>query len=306
VGFLRRVQGFTRDQILEAVTQLLDTASTNLQFLESSNTWLDEFPGVALDARWRSETVSGSISVTGGHAVLSCAAADTIPWTAVASASTPVLARTTVPAELGVEVACKLTSLSLGENGAAVGVFLQNRVTGDVHLFGIKRNAGANKWWYATILAGVFTETFGPTIAAGTSYWLRYVDRSAVSPGTADVTYQVDGTTYDGPWTTLATLPAMNGERQWCGLFMSDSTNPVVTGSSVNVESFRLYAPRSPIVFNWYIYRDPGLGGTPDLVGAQLVIDKMQPAHEDGTITAALSCLYDDPNSGYDLTPLGA
>lgn len=304
VGFLRRVQGFTRDQIVEAVVQLLDALTTDLQFLEASNIWLDEFPGVALDARWRNETGDGSIGVTGGHATLSCGAADVVPWTV--ALPKPVLARTTVPAELGVEVACKLTSLSLGENGAAVGIFLQNRVTGDVHMFGIKRSAGANKYWYATILAGVFAETFGPTIAAGTSYWLRYVDRSAVSLGTADVTYQVDGTTYDGPWTTLATMPAMNGERQWCGIFMSDTVNPVVTGSSVNVESFRLYAPNSRIVFNWYIYRDPALGGSPDLVGAQLVIDKMQPAHEDGTITTALACLYDDDNSGYDRTPLGA
>lgn len=299
VGFLRRVQGFTRDQILEAVLQLLDAAAEDLQFIESSNIWLDDFPGAALTARWRDETTAGSITVAASQATLAMSAADVRPWNA--TTNTAKYARTTVPADQDVEVMCELTNLSLGENGAAVGIFLMNRVTGDTHLFGIKRTAGANKWWYATITGGVFTETFGATIAAGTSYWLRYVDRG----GSPDVTYQVDGTTYDGPWMLLASLAALPSAREWCGMFTSDTTNPVVTGSTVKVESFRIYAPRSRVVFCWYIYRNPALGGAPDLFGAQLVIDKMQPAHENGAITTAIAALYDHADTGFDRTPLG-
>lgn len=301
VGFLRRVQGYTRAQIVEAVADILDADTTDLAFVELSNIFLEEFDAT-LSARWEDITVDGSASAGGGILGLEVAPGDNVPWNA--SGQTPAAVRTTLPDQDGAQISMVLSGLSLGENGAAVGLYVSNFPSGNAHMFGIKRSAGANKWWHATLVAGVFTETLGANIPAGTKYWLRYRD---LGGGLVDLEYQVDGTTFDGPWTTIFdNVASIAAARDWTGAFMSDSVDPVVTGSATDVEAFRIYTPNSRHVFFWYIYRDPALGGSPDVDGAQLVVSKMQPAHQAGFVITALSALCDSANSLLDQTPMGA
>lgn len=58
-------------------------------------------------------------------------------------------------------------------------------------------------------------------------------------------------------------------------------------------------------VYRFFIYRDPLLPGTPDLVTAQETVTAMEPAHTLGTVIESITFLCDDPFSLTDRDLLG-
>jgi len=299
VGFLRKVHGYNRDEILEAVLDLLDATAAQLQVVRKSQYFTEAFAGVAPAALWTQEANAGTIVVAAGVCTLALQAGDDGRWDGAVRKA--VSLRTSLEEVDHAEIIASVAP-TLGENGAAVGLFVFHAVTGDAHLFGIKRDGGVNKWWHGKIVAGALTEVLGAAVPAGTTYWLRYIDRGA----TVDLDYRVDGSGFDGPWTTVFDAVASTTPRYWVGIFCSSSVNPVVTGSSGAFADFRTWTPRGRGAFNWFIYRDPAIGGTPDILGAQLVLNNMMPAHSRGFVSQALTLLFDDADGGFDTTPLGA
>lgn len=70
-------------------------------------------------------------------------------------------------------------------------------------------------------------------------------------------------------------------------------------------EDFRLYTPNGLGVYTWYAYRDPLLTGDADIPGAQVIIDRIKPAHTRGFATQTKALLCDDEFSLCDEGPLG-
>jgi uncharacterized protein YmfQ (DUF2313 family) len=300
VGFLRRIHGYNRDSIRNAVFELLNTTVANVVVVENSNMFTDPFDGSTPKPWWTIEANNGTAVVTAGLLALQSQAGDDARWNA--TVAVPVRLRTTLAADTEAEVIASVQP-SLTDNGASCGLYVYNFVNGNAHLFGIQRDAGSNKWWHRKIEGGVVTSTLGAATGAGTTFWLRYKRKA---DGNVDLQFRVDGSGFDGPWSTafagVATIAS-----QWTGPFVVVDTNPAVSINGGDFLDFRMWCPRSREVFQAYLYRDPLLAPTNyDRVGAQLVVDKMKPAHVNVTVIEALDALTDSPFTRVDGEPLGA
>lgn len=58
-------------------------------------------------------------------------------------------------------------------------------------------------------------------------------------------------------------------------------------------------------IYRFFVYRDPSLPGTPDLVAAQAIIDQICHSHTQGHVITSLSFKCDDANSLCDRDRLG-
>lgn len=314
-AFVRKVHGYTRAEMLDNVAPLLDADVGDLVFVEGSTTLLDDFDGVLLKPYWTVEpaTLADPFGLNHPPTVFG----NEVYWDNLAINSRwdgthreAALIRTSIAAEEGVHVQLDVTRVTQG-NGSAIGLFVLNRITGDAHLFGTKGDAGALKWWHATIISGVYSETLGaavPGAGGGGSpsdhtWLLRYRDRGG---GFADLDVQVDGHDMLGTFVHLfENVPTISG-RAWAGLFISDTTAPSGGGFQLHASAFRIFAPASPIAFEWAIYRDPALGGAPDFGAARQVIQKTKPAHTRGEIIESLTFTYDTAPSYWDRSLWGA
>jgi hypothetical protein len=80
----------------------------------------------------------------------------------------------------------------------------------------------------------------------------------------------------------------------------------VAGAAQLVADDWRAWMPRGTAPFSWYAYRDPALPGTPDMPGADSVVQRLKPAHTDAHACSATAALCDDDDSRCDQTPLGA
>jgi hypothetical protein len=59
-------------------------------------------------------------------------------------------------------------------------------------------------------------------------------------------------------------------------------------------------------IFRFFVFRDPGLGGTWFVTSAQELLDAIKPSHTAGFVIESDNALYDDPFTLYDRDILGA
>lgn len=59
-------------------------------------------------------------------------------------------------------------------------------------------------------------------------------------------------------------------------------------------------------IYRFFIYRNPALAGTADLVAAQALVDKMSHSHTKGVVIETLGFIVDDPHSIVDRDIIGA
>jgi hypothetical protein len=307
VTFMRKVHGYTRDKILDGLVDLLDVASTaDLLFIENHNTWRDNFnPGTGFpDPRWTQEAdiADGqAISIAGTRVDLYAPIASDASWTA--ALRVPVALRTTIESGRGAEICANVYAFAPTADGQATGVFVWNQVTGDAHLFGFKRLTGVVTLYHGTIVAGVYTEVAGIARPAGTNWLLRLKDREN---GLADLEYQVDASDFDAGWiSAFADVPTIEN-AQWTGVYLSDDTAPTTANGGAGYDAFRYFTPYGRVPFQWFIYRDPALGGAPDFGAADQLIARVKPAHTQGAIIEQLTgALYDTTGSTFDRAPYG-
>lgn len=86
---------------------------------------------------------------------------------------------------------------------------------------------------------------------------------------------------------------------------------PILDLDSVDVGVIEISAADAALVgrprdvYKFYIYRDPALPGTPDLVFAQSEVDRIKHSHTRGTVIESIDFLCDDPFSLCDRDLLG-
>ena len=312
VGHLRKIHGYSRDKIRQAVYRLLDVDLDDVALLENSNHWSDDFADAAVDGRWFQEPNDGTILEASGVLKLAIQVGDDARWTATmrrAVACRLALVGRQPQGAYGARVSQEYEVIAHMDgrtlvNGAECGIFLLDKVTEDAHLFGVRHAGGAPFMFHKRIKAGVLT---GPT-SLGTSpvdsysdFWLRI---RQLETGNLDLDYSLVGS--DGPWTTLAAAQASITDPTNAGVFLQQDTAPAGAGSDVTWADWLVRTPQGRLVYQWYLYRDPGLGGAPDIAGAQLVVDRMKPAHTQGSVCQSDGFRCDDPYSLCDRDPLGA
>jgi len=308
VGFLRKVQGYSAPQIAAAVADLLGQAASNVVIREASNVHLLSFNGATIASKGLQEPNEGTIGQVNGLLTLSSQVGDDARWTA--AVAKPVRLRASVAEGAEVEIIAGIKP-ALVDDGASCGVYVHNAATGAAQLFGILRSGGGNRWWYRTIDvdgesgAPTMGEVVGGLVPAGTVYWLR-LKRRTDEEGEFDLQYRVDGSGFDGPWTTLASgLETIASPLHWCGPFVAVDTAPAVNGNAASFVDFRIVTPQSRHVWQWFVYRDPSLAPAYDRAGAQLVLDKMKPAHTRGTVIESLAFVVGSPFSRVGVEPVG-
>lgn len=75
---------------------------------------------------------------------------------------------------------------------------------------------------------------------------------------------------------------------------------------TVSFDDFVAYTPEGTRPFNVYVYRDPALGGTYDLEGANATIRRQRRATAHAAVITSKALQCDDPDSGCDRGPMGA
>lgn len=75
----------------------------------------------------------------------------------------------------------------------------------------------------------------------------------------------------------------------------------------IEITAAQAQAANNPrLVYQFYIYRDPGLAGTPQLQSAQDTVDRIKHSNTRGTVIESVNFLTDDPESLTDRDILGA
>lgn len=296
LGHLRKVWGYSRADIVKAVYQLLGLTEAQVEIVETSNTTKDTawIPGA-----YTQEPNAGTIA-GGGQLNTAYQIGDDATWTG--SVRKAVALRKSIPeaAECEWTVYPDMGASALPANGDELCAFLFNFITGDAHLFGIRNDAGTKKFFQTTIIAGVLTRTTYAAIPVGDVY-LRM---KRLAAGTVDLQYNQTG--LETAWTTVAAAaPSITGPT-WAGMGVVDELTPAVSNVDVFWNWAHLYCPKTTRVFEWYVWADPALTATPDVVGAQQIIDRMRPAHTDGKVIRSKALLCDDPNNFLDRDPLGS
>lgn len=311
-GHLKKVWGYNRDDIRKAVFELLGLTETQTEIVEVSNRLADPFGSIG-DA-WYQEANNGTISATGGgqpRARLQWAIGVDATWTP--TNKKPVALRRAVGdgTDLWVIAQFDLVNLSLPNAGSACGVFYGDWFNNEMRGFGIRTDAGVLKWYRLEILGGVLTRTTMSAVPAGNTAWLRIrVDDAAgrvYMEATVDPGAGFDG--YEGPYGSIVqvALPAGDtpAKRKWAGVYGVSEVDPSVDAGDVYVDEFRMREPKTNRVYEWYIYADPALTTNPDVASAQVMVDRMKPAHTDGKVIRSKALLYDDDNNLLDRDPLG-
>jgi hypothetical protein len=92
---------------------------------------------------------------------------------------------------------------------------------------------------------------------------------------------------------------------KWAGFAVASVSSSVTVNALFR--NFFTHTPSGPQRLCWYAYRDPGLGGAPDMRGAELIVDRVRPAHTFAHAVEKLEVVCDDPEgSGCDRQPIGA
>jgi hypothetical protein len=100
-----------------------------------------------------------------------------------------------------------------------------------------------------------------------------------------------------------ASLPGQ--ELPWAGCYLATGDSSAANNGSIVFREVRTWSPQSRQVYRWYVHRDPGLAGTGDIAGAQVVVNRMRPAHTLGLVCETDAAECDDTYSRCDRDPLG-
>ncbi len=73
-----------------------------------------------------------------------------------------------------------------------------------------------------------------------------------------------------------------------------------------NSRAFAISVSDDRIIYQFFVYRDPGLPGTPDIGAAQALLDRMAPSHTNGDVIESIDFRCDEATSLCDRDILGA
>ena len=188
------------------------------------------------------------------------------------------------------------------QNNTEVGVWVGDKSLGNYLLLGLKQD-GVFKVVTESFIAGV-SQGLVAQVALGANPAAIWLHLSQATEGFSAGQWVPKWSTV-GPFTTVSTGAAITFTNQihWSGLYLRGQP---VAGTVADFDDFILWTPNGTRPFNAYVFRDPGLGGQPDLEAAHSVIHEIKHAFTHATIITSRAVLCDDPGSGCDRGPMGA
>ncbi|MBA2718941.1 MAG: hypothetical protein H0U52_06840 [Chloroflexi bacterium] len=303
ISYLSRDEGFSPPPLREALSGPFALGSEDVKLLEYTNRVDDDFSVIDTAEKW---IVGGPgvWSSVGAKLHVALAAGADVRWDQQRLGS-----HIRMPLDLGRPglgepyVSAKLSAYALPQN-TGVGLLLHNRRTDNTIWYGVFNNAGVNQLGYRTRVngvLGVFTVLETPAAAA---YWLRLEPTPVAMFG---IRKRFSWSTL-GPSTGFATQDVIISvvNMEWAGFAIFGTQAVTVGALSADWDDMVTFCPSGVRPFHWYAFRNPALAGAPDMLGAQLLVDKVKPAHTYAAVTQSESVLCDDPRDGLcDRGPLG-
>jgi len=307
IAFLSRLRGYSVPAIQQVLTELLGVAPSQIQILQFSNLITDTLATLNTQ-RWQLGA-TGAWSIVGGQLQIAASSGADFSQYPIS----PCFARTSVPATSmrrtsrgpgSIVAQVELASVTLLPTNELVGIHLRDDVSNDALWFGVKQLAGHREIGYQIFRGGTmqaYVTLLNP--APATPVWLRVRPQTLKDAMfTPLLGYSTTGPT-TGFTETVGTIFTLNPP----GSAGMGVIGPSIASSlQATFANFALLAHNGDRPFQWYAFRDPALGGSPDIAGAQLALNAAKPAHTRAGVCQNVNVLYDDTRYGlYDRGPMG-
>ena len=306
LSFLMANEGHTVEGVKNALTATFDLLASQIEILEFTETLEDGFASQIADF-WQQEPGSGTITNPSGKLRVTVTGAQH-QWAPVAGAHAPYLKANIdrderdVDAGTDAELSVLIDSDSLAtDDETLAGIALYDQVTNDLVIWGLYATGGGTvTLGEVQIAAGVQATIVSHGVAPARPFHLnlKYTGSGVCELGTATA---ADRNTVTVVSTTTAPSDPAFVLLGLFGLVATGASTP----DSLDFDDFRLFTPGGLRVFSWYAFRDLSLPGTPDIPGAQALLDRIKPAHTLAGAVTNKAVLADDPDSLLDIGPLG-
>ncbi|MGL5361521.1 MAG: hypothetical protein ACRDBH_01480 [Bosea sp. (in: a-proteobacteria)] len=304
----RREDSYSLPALRELLAPLLDQDAADVQILEFTNRTVEPWESLRPE-RWHVDASAGTITVVGGKLRLAAGSSDTLPASLIGGQRFHVI--TSIPEGergqpangVGTWAEIKLdTVTSWPSNASAIaGLVWFDWRSRDCLWIGLAKPGANYVLAHRRVVDGAVSSlttlaTFGTSPPA--SLYVRA--RRTAAAATMEVEWSTVGFASSLSSASITSIAAPS----FVGVGASADG---ALGSAMDVlfDDFSCDAPLGRRCFSWYVYRDLGLAGTPDLVGAQKVLDQYKPAHVHAHIITSLSLICDHPLSVVDGGPTG-
>lgn len=299
---LRQKQGISIPGLEEALRDLVDCDVSDLEFIAYSALVEDGFDAAVDPVLW-DMTPTGCAAFSAGKARFAPGAGDyrlsdgLKNWRTIAR---PV-SQPSVPGVFGGEHVVAKLVVSTPQNNFEAGVWLGDKSLHNYILIGLRETGGVFQIVTERVVEAV---SQGVTVLATpganpAATWFHLYEHAA-GLWTAAWSF----TSGTGPFAFSDPL-AQPTLVHWAGCYVR-SIAAVAAGPVADFDEFQLWEPNGTRAFNAYVFRDPGLGGSPDLEGAHSVIRAIKHAFTHATIITSRALLSGDPGSLCDRGPMGA
>jgi hypothetical protein len=306
VAYLAREEGLSLPAMRTTFAELLDLEADDVQILEFTNDVRDTFD--TLDPlRWAVGD-AGTWAIDTGQLKVTALAGVDLRFNPAATMNTchvrSVLGQSGGRFIAAIKLASYWTNLP---TNTIAGLFLYNRRSNDAVWFGVRNNSGVRRIGYQILAGNVLGAFVDLAASPDVPLWLRVRPRSTAAFGNAS-SMSFEYSTV-GPSAGFVALDVTTNTfaTEWCGAAAMCTDAALGANLDVRFDDFLAFALEGVRPFHWYAYRDPGLPGDPDMVGAHLLAHKVKPAHTYASAVTSKSVLCDDLVDGLcDRGPLGA
>jgi len=315
IGHLRQHAGTSVPGVQAATADLLQLAASQVQVIAFDNTVREDWSlGLRAERWWADPTAKWTIAAAALR--VQALSTDNIlfdgttrQWSTCFT-SAPATRRSftgQVLDGLQANLFVKVVPTSLPDK-AEVGIAFYDWAAGNALLFGLRNNAGVYQLVTEGFRAWVSQGVTVQVVSALVTQWLNLAQLAPAGILPANMSH------YQAAWSTTSELAGYTNSAaithptvfQYAGMYARGFSATLAGAVDVAFDDVILRTPFGPRPFRWYVYRDPTLPGTPDLVAAHAQIQRLKHAHTAATVITTKSLLADSPSSGADRGPCGA
>lgn len=307
VGRLPRDNGYAPPQVQELLAESFDLDAVDVALIEFSADVAEPFTSIIDERRWLVRQRAASAWTVLTKRARAQATTGTDLRYEPGEVNAPTIEMAVVVARNSYS-AMRVTPTLLPADAEA-GLLLRQAQRGDRLFFGVRNTAGTYQVVYQRWRDGVLVDA-SPVVLATTSntaHWLRV--RAGYGPpalvGADEMHLQLEWSTDGTTWSTQGAVLFV-ASYHWVGCYARGTDAALASTLDVLYDKIVHREHDGVRAFCWYAYRDPGLGGTPNMAEAQALVVGVKPAHTHAAAITSLDVLCDNAGSGCDRGPLGA
>lgn len=307
LSFLRAVQGYTVQNVKDALEATFDLDESDIEIVEYSHFQTDGFATV-IDPFWQEIALSGTLAIVAGELVITSptpAPAGERFWLNQTATTGPPYVKTSIDGDArdaDQSISAEASVLITAHTFAAVdevisGYAFIDQTLNRVTFIGLYDGGGGIEIASMTVEDGVQSAVATHGLPPALPFFLnvKFTGGTSYEISTA---LAADRTILTAVATIVGTpIPAMLA----LGVF---GTSGGGTANDITLDDFQLYTRLGLRVFNWYAFRDPILPGDEDIPGANAVVKKIKPAHTHAAAVSTKAIEWDSPDSLFDDGPL--